>query len=211
MLVEPPGKSLDVCRTAVGVADRVDLEHVVGHADAAQELCVELDHLGVDRRIVGTDRLDRELPVLAVTAALRPVVPPHRTDRVELLRLRLAVEPMLDVGAADRRRRFRPQGQGAPAAIGERVRLLLHDVGPATGGSDDQLGVLESGRVDPPVSVEPAEILHLALDPVPERLLGWKDVVRAARRFDARHARSSARNGFRASSAPSVVFGPWPE
>src|SRR2546427_821239 len=71
VLVEPLRELLDVGGTAVGVADRVELEHVIGHADAPQELRVELDHFGVDRRIVGADRLDRELPVLAVTAALR--------------------------------------------------------------------------------------------------------------------------------------------
>ena len=38
---------------------------------------------------------------------------------------------------------------------------------------------------------------HLARDLLPERLLGREDVVRAARRLDARHARSSARNGLR--------------
>ena len=111
MLVEPLRKFLDVGGTAVGVADRVELEHVVGHADATQELGVELDHLGVDRRIVGADRLDRELPVLAVTAALRTVIPPHWSERVELLRLRLPMKPVLDVGAADGRRRFRPERQ----------------------------------------------------------------------------------------------------
>ena len=47
--------------------------------------------------------------------------------------------------------------------------------------------------------------------PPPERLLGREDVVRAARRLELRvTARSSARNGLRASSAPSVVGGPWP-
>src|SRR5262249_52043641 len=90
-------------------------------------------------------------------------------------------------------------------------RLLLDDVGPAAGRPDDEVGVLEAGRDDAAVAVERAHLLHLSRHPLPERLLGREDVVRAARRLEARHARSPARNGFRASSAPSVVFGPWPE
>src|SRR2546428_189241 len=38
VLVEPLRELLEVGRTAVAVADRVELEHVVGHPDAAQEL-----------------------------------------------------------------------------------------------------------------------------------------------------------------------------
>ena len=62
-----------------------------------------------------------------------------------------------------------------------------------------------------PVAVERAEALHLVRHAPPERLLGREDVVGAARPLDLRHARSSARNGLRASSSPSVVAGPWPE
>src|SRR6266511_6191444 len=79
-----------------------------------------------------------------------------------------------------------------------------------TGRADDQLGVFDPGRVDPAVAVEIADLLHLPYHPLPERLLGRKDVVRSARRLEARHARSSERNGLRSSSASSVVSGPWP-
>ena len=211
VLVEPVREPFDVRRPALLVADRVQLERVPRYLEALQQVGVELDHLGVDGRVVGADRLDRELPVLAVPSLLRTVVPPHRPDRVELLRLRLAMEPVLEVRAADRRRRFRPQRQRAAPAIGERVGLLLYDVGPAAGRADDQFRVLDPGRVDAAVAVESAHLLHLSRDPLPERLLGREDVVGAARRLEARHARSSARNGLRLSSAPRVVGGPWPE
>ena len=208
MFVEPRRQLLDVGRTAVLVADRVQLEHVIGDADAAQKLRVELNHLRVDRRVIGADRLDRELPVLAVAPALRPVVPPHRPDRVQLLRLGLALQAVLHVRSADRRRCFRAQRQGSVASVGERVRLLLHDVGAPARRPDDQIRVLEGGCVDAPVPVEGRDVLHLPRHPFPERLLGREDVVGAARRLEARHARSSARNGFRSSSAPIVVSGP---
>ena len=67
------------------------------------------------------------------------------------------------------------------------------------------------GRVDPAVAVERADRLHLRPRPLPLRLLGRKDVVGAARRFERhRAARSSVRNGFDASSSPRVVGRPWP-
>ena len=211
MLVEPRRQRLDIRGTAVRVADRVQLQDVVGHAETPEQLVVELEDLGVDGRIVAADRLDAELPVLAVAAFLRPVVTPEPPDRVQLLRLRLAVQAVLDVRARDRRRPFRPQRERAPAAVGERVRLLLHDVRPRARRSDDQVGVLEPRRLDRPVAVDAADLLHRRRHPAPARLFGREDVVRAARRLELRrHARSSARYGLRSSSAPSVVGGPCP-
>ena len=48
---------------------------------------------------------------------------------------------------------------------------------------------------------------------MPHALFGREDVVSAARSLDPHRceARSSARNGFPASSSPRVVGGPWPE
>ena len=69
------------------------------YAEAPQQLVVELDQLRVDGGVGRADDLGAELPVLAVAAVLRPVVAVHRRDRVELHRLRLAVEAVLEVGA----------------------------------------------------------------------------------------------------------------
>ena len=129
VLLEPGGQPLDVRGPAVAAADRVQLQPVGRDPEPAEQRVVELDDLGVDRRIVRADRLDRELPVLAIAAAAGRAVPVHRPDRVELLRLRLAVQPVLDVGAADRRRPLRAQRQRPVGAVGERVHLLLDDVG----------------------------------------------------------------------------------
>ena len=208
VLVEPRAEFLDVGRPAVPIADRVQVQCVVGDPYATQQFAVELDELGVDGGIVGADRLDGELPVLPIAAALRAVVTPHRADRVQLLRLRLAVQAVLHVRAADRRGGLRPQRQRAPPAVRERIRLLLDHVGAASGRAHDQLGVLEAGCVDAAVPVQSGDVLHLLRHPLPERLLGRKDVVGAARRLEARHARNSARNALRASSVPSAVSGP---
>jgi hypothetical protein len=209
VLVEPRAQPLDVPGPAVRVPDRVQLERVVRHFESAEDLVVELEHLGVDRGIGAADRLDAQLPVLAVAALLRPVVTPERPDRVELLRLRLAMEPVLDVGARDRRGALGPQGQRASAAVLERVRLLLDDVRPLARRADDQVGILDPRRLDRPVAVEAADLLHRRRHPTPAGLLGREDVVGAARRLERRrHVRRSARYGLRASSAPSVVGAP---
>src|SRR5205823_1392776 len=142
-------------------------------------------------------------------ALLGPAVPVVRPDGVELLRLRLPVQAVLEVRADDRRRRLGAQGQRAVAAIAERVHLLRDDVGPLAGGAGEELRVLEDGRVDAAVAVERAKAFELGDHLPPAGLLGREDVVRAARGFELRHARSSARNGLRASSAPRVVGGPW--
>ncbi len=210
VLGEPGAQLLEVGGPALAAADRVQLQPVLLDPEPVQERVVELDDLGVDRGVVGADPLDRELPVLAVAAAARPPVPVHRADRVELLRLRLPVEAVLDVRPADRRSALGAERQRPVGAVGEGVHLLLDDVGADARRAREELGVLEDGRLDAPVAVERAETLHLADDALPQRLLRREDVVRAARSLEL-HARSSARNGLRASSPPSVVDGPCPE
>ena len=145
--------------------------------------------------------------MLAVTALLRRRVAVHRRDREQLLRLRLAVEPVLEVGADDRRGSLRPKRQRATAAVFERVHLLLDDIRARARRAREELGVLEDGRLDAAVTGERAEALDLARDALPERLFGRQDVVRSPRRvvLGAHEARSSARNGLAASSPPSVV------
>ena len=69
---------------------------------------------------------------------------------------------------------------------------------PCAGRAREEPRVLEERRRDPPVPVERAERFRLADDPLPERLLGGKDVVCASGRLELHEARSSARNGLRA-------------
>ena len=103
MGVEPGVQPLDVRRAAGGVSDRVQQQLELRHSEQAQQLVEELDHLGVDGGIGRADRLDRELPVLAVAPAAGGAVAVHRCDREGLHRLRLLVQPVLDVGTCDRR------------------------------------------------------------------------------------------------------------
>ena len=120
----------------------------------------------------------------AETAFLRPAVAEDGSDRVELLRLRLALEAVLEVGTDDRRRRLRAQRQRALAAVGEGVHLLAHDVRAVTGGAGEELGVLEDGGLDPPVAVEGAQPLEFVGQPPAQRMGVREDVVRSARRFE---------------------------
>src|SRR3954467_14707563 len=119
---------------------------------------------------------------------------------------------MLHVGARDRRRSLGPQRERAVAAVDERVHLFVHDVGGLARRALEQGRVLEPGRGDPSPSVLRALLLH-GSDHTPPQVVAWQDVVRPARRLEtSAHAcaRSSARNGLRESSTPSVVSGPWP-
>jgi hypothetical protein len=209
VLVEPCRQSLEVLRAALLVADRVELELVVRHAEAREQLVVELNDLGVDRRVVRSDRLDGELPELAVAAALWRGVAVEGPEGVELDGLRLAVEAVLEVRTRDRRRGLGPKREGAAALVLEGVHLLVHNIGSLPRRALEQRRVLEGRRLDRAVAVERAEALGLAGDQPPERLLGREDVVRASGRLEGRHeARSEMRKGLRSSSAPSVVGGP---
>ena len=72
------GQLGDVGRPAGGVADRVEQDLDAVEPGLAVEARPELDDLGVDGRPGIADRLDVELPELAVAAGLRPVVAEHR-------------------------------------------------------------------------------------------------------------------------------------
>ncbi len=184
MGVEPLVQAGDVPRPAVRVADRVQVELPLGDAEPAQQLDVELEDLGVDLGPGRPDRLERELVVLAVAAASGSPVPVHRRDRVRLHGLRGAVEAVLDVGAGDRRRSLRPKRQRPVGSVGERVHLLVDDVGRLAGGAGEEGRVLEAGRLDPAPAVERGLHLHRP-DHVPPQSLAGQDVVGPARRLEA--------------------------
>ena len=143
VLVEPGAQLLEVRGAAVPVADRVQLEPPAPDLEAPQELGEELDHLGVDRRVVRPHRLDVELPELAELAALRRRVPVHGPDEEGLHRLWLSVQAVLDVRAGDRRRALRPERQRAVASVRECVHLFLDDVGAPAGRAREEPRVLE--------------------------------------------------------------------
>ena len=85
---------------------------------------------------------------LAVAAGLRALVAEERPDVGELHRLRQFVHPVLEVGAADRRRSLRPQGEAALALVLEGEHLLADDVGRFADAAFEERRVLEGGRLD---------------------------------------------------------------
>ena len=181
-----------------------------------EQRVVELDDLGVDGRVSGADRLDRKLPVLAVAPALRRRVAVHGADGVELHGLRLAVHAVLDVRAADRCGRLRAQA----SASGRRDPRTC--TSPSARRPSPRRTFVRRARCPRRRASRSAgsrrgrKALGLSDREPPERLLrGTTSCVPRGRSIFValmrlRSARSSARNGLRASSSPSVVAGPWP-
>ena len=132
----------------LGVADAGQVQPHAGQTEPRVEVREQVDQLGVDRGVVGADRLGADLAVLAVAAGLRRLVAEHRPRVPELHGLRKLVHAVLDVRAADRRGALRAQRQRAAAAVLERVHLLAHDVGRLADGAHEQLRVLEDRRLD---------------------------------------------------------------
>jgi hypothetical protein len=65
VLVEPRVQLLEIRGPALAVADRVELQLVARYTENAQQRDVELDPLGVGRRVGRAEVLERELPELA--------------------------------------------------------------------------------------------------------------------------------------------------
>ena len=139
---------LQVGGARVERAEAPQPQHHPGHAELPEQVAEQHDHLGVGERRGGPDRLDPELVELAVAPRLRALVAEERPDVGELHRLRQFVHPVLEVGAADRRRPLRPQGQAALALVLEGEHLLADDVGRFADPAFEELGVLEGRRLD---------------------------------------------------------------
>jgi len=110
------------------------------------------DRLGVERRVVGAERLEPHLGELAVAARLRRLVAEERSPVPELHRLGRLVHAVLDVCAADRGGALGPERERAAALIVEREHLLLDHVGRVADPALEQLGGLEDGCLHRPVS-----------------------------------------------------------
>ncbi len=120
----------------------------------------ELHDLGIDRRSGIADRLDVELPELAIAARLRTVVAEHRPDRRQLHRLRPGLHPVLDVGPDDPGGRLgseRPR-LGLVGSGSEPEELLLDGVGGLAEPALEDRGLLEHRRLDLAVAVSTGEL-----------------------------------------------------
>ena len=191
---EVVGQLGHVGRPAGRVADRVqvhDLDAV--EARLAVEARPELDDLGVDGRPGVADRLDVELPELAVATGLRAVVAEHRPDLAQLHRLRPGLHPVLDVGADDAGGRLGTERPGL-AVLGPRrepEELLLDDVGDLADTALEDVGQLEHRRLDPAVAVARGEVGGEPLQARPGRGLGRQQVAGPARGSEGGHRASA--------------------
>jgi hypothetical protein len=121
--------------------------HIAG-AGALDQVREQQDQLGVERRIVGAERLGADLGELTEASGLRRLVAEERSEVPQLHRLRQLVHAVLGVGAADARRALRPQRERTARLVGEGEHLLLHDVGRLPHPAREQLRVLEHGRLE---------------------------------------------------------------
>src|SRR5690606_16038738 len=111
---QPGAERGGVGSPVVGRAHRVDHQVDLAQAETGVEVGLEGDDLDVEVGVVGAERLDAELVVLAVAPRLGPLVAEVRTD-VPGLPGR-AHRAVLHVGAHDGRGALGAQGD-APAAL----------------------------------------------------------------------------------------------
>ena len=190
----------------LGLAEARKLQ-VRADSDRLQELGQQHDQLGVGLRLGRSDHLGADLPELAKAALLRRLGAEEARQVPELHGLRQLVHPVLDVGAAHRRRPLRPQRERAPGAVRERVHLLLHDVSGLPHAAREQLGRLERRGLDPAVAGSLEDPLGVGFEHLAARSFLRKHVERAARSLNPHQlAASSRKNGLVARSCPSVVI-----
>ena len=208
-------EALDVRGPAVRVADRVQLQLPLGDAEPAR---------GARRRTGSPRRRSRgrrSRSPRARAASARgsgrgcgAAVAVHRGDRVELHRLRLAVQAVLEVGARDRRGALGPQRERAAAAVRRRCtspfarrRSASPDVR-AKSSVSSKTGVWIRA-----VAVERGQLLHRRGR---RATSGWSEgrtscVPRGAWNSVAARAQLGEERVARRARRPSVVGGPWPE
>ena len=134
---------------------------------------------------------------LAEAAGLRRLVAECRAPPPELHRLRELVHAVLDVGAADRRRRLGPQRDRAAAEVVEGEHLLADDVGRLADRALEELGVLEDRGLDAAVAGAGEDGGRGRVDPRSPHGLGRQYVERPLRGLEAAGHRSGE------SSAPA--------
>ena len=159
--------ALAVGGPALVVAERGEVEAQAGDAQVLVEAPRQGDHLDVDVGVVGAERLDADLVVLAVAAGLGPLV--AEVGRAYQT-FHGVVGPVLHEGPHHRRRALGPQRDVAAALVLEVVHLLADDVG-ALADPLEHADVLEHRPDDQPVSRPlhpPGEELHQPL--IPRRL-----------------------------------------
>ena len=154
-------------RTVFGKAARVDFDGAALDADAVKELAEHGDDLDVLPGAVGADRLAANLMELAAPPGGGALAAEHRPE-VEHAGLLALFQPLVRDGPDDAGRALGAQRQTAPAAILERVHLLLHHVRLGAQIAHEDVGALEDGSADlaEAVAVEDVARRVLELNPV---------------------------------------------
>jgi hypothetical protein len=153
------------------------LTRVFDYPEFPEEGVGHLDDLGVDGRVLLAEDLDVDLMELAVAALLGLVVAEHGAHVVVAHGRALEVEPVLHDGPDDRGGVLRPEGQGPPALVGERVHLFGDDVGGRARPLLEELGGLEDGGPELPEVVELESLPGQALEGLPLLDLAGEDVL----------------------------------
>ncbi len=127
-----------VVGAVLGVAERGQVQHRLRQAERAVRLVGEGDELGVERRVVGAERLGADLGELPLAAGLRLLVAEHRPGVPELHRQRAALEAGVERRPDRAHGALGPQRERALAAVGEGEHLLAHDVGGLADAAGEQ-------------------------------------------------------------------------
>ena len=206
----------DVGPAGLQVAEVVQEDHLVPHADRLVDGIQEGDHLDVDQRVGGAEGLDPDLGVLPVASPLLALLAEHRPDVEELYRLRELEQVVLDVGPHGPWRPLGPQGHLTVALVPEGEHLFLHhDVRGLPRRAGEELDLFKDRRPDLLVVVVAEDLARASLDVRPQvrplvRLpAAGEDVVGAPRPLVA-HETAGGRYGFVSSSSRASSTGPWP-
>ena len=182
------GQTAEVCRPALAVADRVQLQAQVLHANLIQPAEGQLDHLGVESGACATHDLDVELKELAVPSLLWLVVSKHGSDQIKTRGLWTLVEPALEVRAYNTGGRLWPERELLRATLVEAVQLFGHRVR-VFADPLDQLELLDDRRCDLLIAKSPGHVRGALLCLPPKRNRGRQDVANSAGGFDRLSAR----------------------
>ena len=139
--------------------------------------------LQVGGRVLLADDFHVELPVLAVTSGLGPLVAENRTDRVEFDRAGPDAHAAFDVGAHHAGSKLGPQGKRVTAPVLKGVHLFFHNIGGFADAASKEGGGLEYRYADFPKTVLFDDVTHPGDDVAPVRLIFRQNVLGSGRGF----------------------------
>src|SRR5438105_5821856 len=99
MVLEIRPQTLDVRRSALVIADAVQLKAQIAQSERGVQPPLQCDQFGVERRVRFADALEVDLVELPKTTLLRLVVPKRVDEREDLDGLGSTGHPTLQIGA----------------------------------------------------------------------------------------------------------------